>query len=171
MKAPQFFTTTIVHDKDHSLRWHFVAAPTGLIQESDPFEYSPEVIVPRSSLPFVIASMILTNDWVGPVHSEHLASELETRFKLFPQPDGYEPREQRALELAESVIFDSRIAFDKYQYIEPLSLINPEHSKISLKDFEGHRFLMIQGPRGFLIGTSGPISTIQEIWEKLIDWM
>lgn len=168
MEAVQFFTTTIVHKEDHSLRWHFVAAPKDLIGGTDPFDHNPEIIVSRSSLPFVIASMILGSDGDDPFA---LVSEVETRFKLLPQRDGYERRERLALELAESVIFDSKIPFNEYQHIDPLSLINPEHSKISVKNFEGRRLLIIQGPRGYLLGVSGPISTIQEIWEKLIEMM
>lgn len=171
MEAPQFFTTTIVHEEDHSFRWHFVAAPKELIAESDPFENSPELVVPLASLPFVIALMILDTDLVGPLNLQSLSFEVDKHFKPVPKPDGYGRREQLALQLAESVVFSSRIAFNEYQIIEPLSLINPEHSKISLRSYEGQRFLLIQGPRGILIGASGPISIIEKIWEKLIDLM
>ena len=170
MKAQQFFTTTIVHKEDHNLRWYFVAVPREFIEVLDPFESSAEVVLTRSSLPFVMASMILAGESEDQFDSEGLVDEVETRFNVLPRTHLNEP-ERRALELAENAIFDSRIAFDQYQTIQPLSLINPEHSKVALKNLEGSRFVLIQGPRGFLLGVAGPISTIHKIWEKLIDLM
>src|SRR6185503_244586 len=147
MEAQQFFTTTIVHKEDHNLRWHFVAAPRELIEVLDPFESSAEVVLTRSSLPFVMASMILVGELEDQFDSEGLVDEVETRFNVLKRA-GLHERERRALELAESVIFNSEVAFDLHRTIQPLSLINPEHSKVALKNLEGSRVLVIQGPRG-----------------------
>jgi hypothetical protein len=170
MEAQQFFTTTIVHKQDHNLRWHFVAAPKVLIADLDPFESSAEVVLTRSSVPFVMASMILAGELEDQFDSEGLVAEVETRFNVLKRA-GLPERDRRALELAESVIFDSQIAFEPYRMIQPLSLINPEYSKVALTNLGGRRVLVIQGPRGFLLGVAGPISTIHKIWEKLIDLM
>jgi len=174
MEAPQFFTTTIIHEHDHTLRWHFVAAPRELISDKDPFEHSPEVVVTRASLPFVMASLMLETESFGlpdPLNFQSLLQQVELNYKPVPKPEESSPRVQMALALAENILFSSHVAFNEYQGIEPLSLINPEHSKISVRSYEGRRFVMIQGPRGILIGAPGASSFIEKIWEKLIDLM
>lgn len=171
--TPQFFTTTIVHTEDHDLRWHFVAAPRRLLREFDLFEDSPEIILSRSSVPFVIALMILQDDALQSfalADATDLADQLETRFKILPYTN-YPRRETLALELAENIVFNSRVAFDDGESISPLSLINPDHSRISLVAKGKNRFLVIIGPKGVLIGAAGAITIIEKIWEALIDLM
>jgi len=174
MEAPQFFTTTIIHEHDHTLRWHFVAAPRELISDKDPFEHSPEVVVTRASLPFVMASLMLETESFGlpdPLNFQSLSQQVELNYKPVQKPEEPTSRAQMALAFAESILFSSHVAFNEYQGIEPLSLINPEHSKIAVKSYEGRRFVTIQGPRGTLFGVPGASSFIERIWEELIKLM
>lgn len=187
MNIPQAFITTVQHPEDKILRWNILVVPDddGKLREvagwqmlgSDGYNVE-ELPLSPSALPFVIASMLLTESGeAGP--SDDMLSAARTLCKSLLEPDGNERRDA-AMELAEHILYKSPVpVYGGPRWINSSSLTDiayrDDESSISLvRSPEGQKseqFILVRSRNGILLGAAGPITIIERIWEKLREWM